>query len=81
MEVCETYQAPINVSMNSISVQVTQNNTAVGTISVPSQITATTFCFLIPPTVFGTNPMGNFEFEVTATFNMNCPAGVFLYQI
>ncbi len=81
MEVCGTYQPPINATLNSIILQVTQNNTVVGTITVPSQLTTTTFCFLIPPTIFGTDPMGNFEFEITATFNVNCPAGVFLFQI
>jgi hypothetical protein len=35
----------------------------------------------VSPSVFGANPSGNFEFEVNATFDVNCPSGTFHYDI
>ncbi|MGC4041362.1 MAG: T9SS type A sorting domain-containing protein [Flavobacterium sp.] len=81
IQVCGTYQPPVNATLSSITLDVTQNGTVVGTVNAPTQLTASTFCFTIPPGLFGTNPTGNFEFEINANFNVNCPAGAFIYTI
>ncbi len=81
MEVCGTYQPPANATLNTIILNITQNGSVVGTVNVPSQLTASSFCFSVLPGLFGTNPSGNFEFEVVATFNVSCQAGTFLYNI
>jgi hypothetical protein len=31
--------------------------------------------------MFGASPTGNFEFQIDANFNVNCPAGTFIYTI
>jgi hypothetical protein len=81
MEVCGTYQNPVNATLNTLTLDIVQNGTVIGTITTPSQLTATSFCFSFLPSLFGANPLGNFEFEVHATFNVNCPAGAFIYDI
>ncbi len=81
IEVCGTYQPPVNASLNTMSLNIMQNGTVVSTIAAPSQITSTTFCFSIPPSQFGVSPSGDFEFEVNASFNVVCPAGTFVYDV
>lgn len=81
IQVCGTYQPPVNATLNSITLDVTQGGNVVGTVNAPTQLTASTFCFNIPPGLFGTNPNGNFEFLINANFNVNCPAGTFIYTI
>lgn len=81
IEVCGTYVAPANAVLNTISMQITQGGVVIATLNTPSQLTANTFCFSFLPSVFGTNPSGNFEFQVNADFNVNCTAGTFLYEI
>lgn len=80
-QVCGTYQTPLNATLSTITLDVTQAGIGIATISVPTLLTANTFCFTVSPSVFGANPSGNFEFEVNATFNVNCPSGTFHYDI
>lgn len=81
IEVCGTYQPPVNASLNTMSLNIMQNGVVVSTIAAPSQLTSSTFCFTVPPSQFGVAPNGDFEFEVNATFNVVCPAGTFVYDI
>lgn len=81
IQVCGTYQPPVNATLNSIVLNITQNGTVVGTINAPTQLTPSTFCFTVLPSLFGANPNGNFEFQIDANFNVNCPAGAFIYTI
>ena len=81
LQVCGTYQPPVNATLSSLVLDIVQNGNVVGTISAPSQLTATTFCFTVSPGLFGTNPSGDFEFQVHANFSTNCPAGTFIYEI
>ncbi len=81
IEVCGTYNPPVNATLNTLSLDITQNGIVIGTVNAPTQLTATTFCFTVNPALFGANPSGDFEFEVNATFNVNCPAGTFVYDI
>jgi hypothetical protein len=79
--VCGTYSPPANATLNSITLDITQNGNVIGHISAPAQLTASTFCFNVLPSQFGANPTGNFEFLINANFNVNCPAGTFIYTI
>ena len=81
IQVCGTYQAPVNATFNTLTLDVLQNNTIIGTISTPTQLTSNTFCFSVLPSIFGALPSGDFEFNLNATFNVNCPAGTFIYSI
>ncbi|WP_295338790.1 T9SS type A sorting domain-containing protein [Flavobacterium sp.] len=81
IEVCGTYQPPVNATLNGISLNIIQNGIVVSTIPAPSQLTSNTFCFTVPPSQFGVSPSGDFEFEVNAAFNVVCPAGAFVYDI
>lgn len=81
IKVCGTYQPPANATLSTIILDVVQNGTVVGTINAPTELTSSTFCFDIPPGLFGTNPNGNFEFNINANFNVHCSAGTFIYTI
>lgn len=81
MEVCGTYESPVNATLSTITLDIVQNGTVIGTVTVPSQLTANSFCFTVLPSMFGANPSGEFEFQVHANFNVNCPAGLFIYEI
>ncbi|HLP65069.1 T9SS type A sorting domain-containing protein [Flavobacterium sp.] len=81
MEVCGTYSPPVNATLSSIVLDIVQNGTVIGTVNVPSQLTANSFCFTVLPSLFGADPTGEFEFQVHANFNVNCPAGLFVYEI
>lgn len=81
MEVCGTYQSPVNAALSTITLDVVQNGIVIGTINAPSQLSADSFCFTVLPSLFGADPAGNFEFQVHANFSVNCPAGVFIYDI
>ncbi len=81
IEVCGTYQPPVNATLSTLVLDIVQNGTVVGTINAPTQLTATTFCFSVAPGLFGTNPSGDFEFQIHANFETNCPAGTFIYEI
>ena len=81
IQVCGTFQAPLNATLSSISLNITQNGTVIGTVNTPTQLTANTFCFTVLPSMFGASPTGNFEFQIEANFNVNCPAGTFIYTI
>jgi hypothetical protein len=81
IQVCGTYQPPVNATLNAISLDITQNGVVIGTMNTPTQLTAGTFCFTVLPSLFGANPSGNFEFQIDANFNVSCPAGTFVYTI
>jgi len=81
IQVCGTFQAPLNATLSSMSLDITQNGTVIGTVNTPTQLTANTFCFTVLPSMFGASPTGNFEFQIDANFNVNCPAGTFIYTI
>lgn len=81
IQVCGTYSPPVNAVLNSITLNITQNGSVVGTMSAPTVLTTSTFCFTIPPSAFGANPNGNFEFQIDANFEVHCPAGTFIYNI
>ncbi len=80
-QVCGTYQPPVSATLNTISLDITQNGVVIGTINAPTQITANTFCFTVLPSIFGADPSGDYEFDIHATFNVNCPPGTFIYDI
>ena len=79
--VCGTYSPPYNATLSSMTLDITQNGTVIGTVNTPTQLTANTFCFTILPSMFGVSPSGNFEFQIDANFSVNCPAGTFIYTI
>lgn len=81
IQVCGTYQPPVNATVNTISLNILQNNVVIGTMAAPTTLTASTYCFTVNPSLFGANPSGDFEFQVNGTFNVNCPAGTFIYDI
>lgn len=81
ISVCGTYQPPVGATLNTLQLNVLQNGVVVGTINAPTTLTANTFCFSVMPSIFGANPSGDFEFKINATFNVNCPAGTFVYDI
>ena len=81
IQVCGTYSPPYNATLSSMTLDITQNGTVIGTLNAPTQLTANTFCFTVLPSMFGASPTGNFEFQIDANFNVNCPAGTFIYTI
>ncbi|MEO5777081.1 MAG: T9SS type A sorting domain-containing protein [Flavobacterium sp.] len=81
IQVCGTYQPPLNATLSSITLDITQNGALVGTVNAPTQLTASTFCFTVLPSQFGASPTGNFEFQIDANFSVHCPAGAFTYTI
>lgn len=80
-EVCGTYQSPLNATLDTLILNIFQNGDIVGTINAPTQLTASTFCFTVLPSLFGANPTGDFEFQINAIFNVNCSSGTFNYEI
>ena len=80
-QVCGTFQPPVNATLNTIVLNIMQNGSLVATINAPTQLTADTFCFTVFPNLLGANPSGDFELLTTATFNVSCPAGTFVYSI
>jgi hypothetical protein len=81
IQVCGTYSPPVNATLSTITLNITQNGNLIGTVNAPAQLTSSTFCFNVLPSQFGANPNGNFEFQINANFNVNCPAGNFIYTI
>lgn len=81
IQVCGTYSPPANATLTTMTLEITQNGTVVGTVNAPTQLTNDTFCFTVLPSLFGADPRGNFEFQIDANFNVNCPAGTFIYTI
>lgn len=81
IEVCGTFQPPVGAVLNTMQLNILQNGNIVGTISAPSTLTANTFCFSVLPSLFGASASGDYEFQVNATFNVDCPAGTFVYDI
>ena len=81
LNVCGTYQTPLNATLGTLILNIMQNGTVVSTINAPTQLTANTFCFTFLPNLFGANPSGDFEFEVNAIFNVNCPSGTYYYNM
>lgn len=81
IQVCGTYQPPVNATVNTISLNILQNNVVIGSMATPTTLTSSTYCFNVNPSLFGASPSGDFEFQVNGTFNVNCPAGTFIYDI
>lgn len=81
IQVCGTYQPPANATLQSMTLDITQNGNVIGTINAPSHLTPTNFCFNVLPSQFGASPSGNFDFLINANFTVNCPAGTFIYTI
>ena len=81
IQVCGTYSPPVNATLTTMILNITQNGTVIGTINAPALLTANTFCFTVLPSLFGANLTGNFEFQIDANFNVVCPAGTFIYTI
>lgn len=81
IQVCGTYQSPVNAVLNNITLDIIQNGISIGTVNAPTTLTSSAFCFTVLPSLFGASPTGDFEFEVHGTFNVNCPAGTFVYDI
>lgn len=81
IQVCGTYSPPANATLSTLVLQVTQAGSVVGSVNAPTQVTPGSFCFTLLPNVFGANPQGDFEFQIAATFSVNCPAGSFFYTI
>jgi hypothetical protein len=81
IQVCGTYQPPLNATLSTMTLDITQNGTVIGTVNAPTQLTANTFCFTVLPSMFGASPTGDFEFQIDANFSVNCPAGTFTYTI
>lgn len=81
MQVCGTYAPPVNATLNTLSLDILQNSVVIATIPAPTQLTSNTFCFAVLPSLLGATPSGDFEFDVHATFSVNCPAGTFFYDI
>jgi len=81
MQVCGTYDPPVNATLSTLSLDIIQNSVVIATIPTPTQLTSHTFCFTVLPSLLGATPSGDFEFDVHASFNVNCPAGTFIYDI
>ena len=80
-DVCGTYETPVNATLGTLTLAIIQNGVVLGTLITPTQLTANSFCFTVTPSMFGSNPTGDFEFDANATFNVNCPAGIFNYNV
>ncbi len=70
--VCGTYQLPIQGQNTGIVLNVLQDGAIVGSMSAPTTITANTFCFNVPVSLFGSNPVGDFEYQVVGSFIRTC---------
>lgn len=72
--ICGTFQIPSNSQYTSMLLNVMQGDIVVGTVNAPSSINiaAGTYCFTVPISAFGTNPTGNFEFQVVGVFTRLC---------
>jgi PKD repeat protein len=70
--ICGTYTLPQQSMLNSITLNVLQGTTIVGTLTTPTTLTSGSFCFEVPLTAFGVNPNGNFEFQAVANFTRIC---------
>uniref|UniRef100_UPI00404B80AE PKD domain-containing protein n=1 Tax=Flavobacterium sp. TaxID=239 RepID=UPI00404B80AE len=75
--ICGTFITPLDSILNSITLNVTQNNVVVGSIQTPTTLTGSTFCFDVPLNAFGINPNGIFEFQAVGNFTRICPQGNF----
>ena len=75
--VCGSFINPTNATIinNSIALSIVDENGITTVLNLTPTITGNTFCFSINPTLFGSNPSGQFEFRVRADFQG--PSGVF----
>ncbi len=81
IQVCGNYQVPFNSTLSSITLDITQNGTVIGSLNAPTQLTPNTFCFAVLPSMFGASPTGDFEFQIDANFDVICPSGRITYTI
>lgn len=72
--ICGTYTLPQQSILNSITLNIIQSGFVVGSISTPTTLTSSSFCFDVPLTAFGVNPNGNFEFQAVGNFTRICTA-------
>jgi uncharacterized delta-60 repeat protein len=70
--ICGTYQLPLNSQSQSVVLNVIQNGLIVGSVPAPSTLTASTFCFNVPVSTFGPNPLGDFDYQVVGNFVRTC---------
>lgn len=76
--VCGTFQTPASNTLGNITLNIfNSSNVIISTLTNPT-ITGNTFCFQVSPSVFGSNPTENFEFEANATFNRVCGSTIVL---
>lgn len=72
--ICGTYTVPQQSILDSITLNILQGTTIVGTITTPSTLTGNSFCFDVPLSAYGANPNGNFEFQAVGNFTRICTA-------
>lgn len=70
--ICGTFTLPLQSILNSITLNVLQASTIVGTVTTPVTLTGNTFCFDVPLSAYGVNPNGSFEFQAVANFTRTC---------
>jgi hypothetical protein len=69
-EICGTIFPPEGGTLNTIVLNILQDGVFYDDIAVPTTLTANAFCFTVDPAIFGSNPVGNFEFQAEADFDM-----------
>ncbi|MBB4117902.1 PKD repeat protein [Mesonia hippocampi] len=74
--ICGTYTLPNQSVYDNISLAITKNGNIINNIPFPTVHTPNssggTYCFDVPLSLFGSNPNGNFEFEVQGNFTRIC---------
>lgn len=77
--VCGSFTTPSNSSIinNSISLFIIDINGNITALPTTATLSGNTFCFLVDPIVFGTNPSGKYEFRVSVDFQT--PSGAFKF--
>jgi uncharacterized delta-60 repeat protein len=63
---------PIQGQNTGIVLNVLQDGVIVGSMPAPTTLTANTFCFNVPLSLFGPNPIGDFEYQVVGSFIRTC---------
>jgi PKD repeat protein len=74
--ICGFYTLPDQSQYDNISLNITQNSVVVASIPAPTNLSQNAnggaFCFTVPISLFGSNPNGNFEFQVQGNFTRIC---------
>lgn len=67
--VCGNFQLPASSTLGNLSLSVlNQFGTTIGTLT-NAVLNGQNFCFTVNPSIFGTNPSGNYTFQVNANLN------------